>query len=232
MNPKSENAGKQQYRQLKITNITHNHHKYIRDMQYIILVGVSLECTQRRLKKYRYWVLAPNNIVYRPDLLLKSCKIFPMAWRLSYDSNASDRTRTGLRTGLKRTLECHCAVAGIVWLRKEPMSQHDLGDISGGSMMSAAAWGLGSSLAQFEPMTSSSQPLTSASARGVSTLAARVGFGSGRTWRSKPKLFWSGRVVQGFDNLKPTWIKFGFENLKPTTWLKLFLPMAARVSEP
>ena len=44
---------------------------------------------------------------------------------LSYESNASDRTRIELRMGLKRTPEDHCAAAEkvrIKWLKSKPMT--------------------------------------------------------------------------------------------------------------
>ena len=60
MNPNSENASKQQIRHLIRATITNSHHKYTRDMQISQKYEVRLDGTQKRLRKHRYRVVAPN----------------------------------------------------------------------------------------------------------------------------------------------------------------------------
>ena len=119
MNSKSENASRQQYRQLIATNISHNYHRYIRDMQNIAIMR-SLKCIQRLLKKALISSSDSKKKLVEAGSLPKSCEILPVSSRLSCGSKASDETRIGLRTGLKRTLNqdraagLHCSSGGAV----------------------------------------------------------------------------------------------------------------------
>jgi len=57
--------------------------------------------------------------------LLKTCEVLSVSPKLSCGSNALERTRIGLRTGLKRILERRCIAAGTVRLSWSWWCQYD-----------------------------------------------------------------------------------------------------------
>ena len=50
------------------------------------------------------------------DLLLKSCKIFSVALRLSYAPNASNKAQNRLRIGEQWVLDLDCVAAAFHWV--------------------------------------------------------------------------------------------------------------------
>jgi len=71
-------------RQLTTENITHNHHRYTKDMQNITIVGGKFRTYSKALEKHWYQVAAPNRRVETRTIAQK-------LWNLSSDFELQSR---------------------------------------------------------------------------------------------------------------------------------------------